>query len=160
MERPVGGVSAAVTMPLVGPVPVLLTVTVNWAPVCPCVKFPVCVLVIFRAGVGGGTTVTVSLPVDPVVLPAASASLRVQLPNVTVQVQPVPERFAMERPVGGVSAAVTVPLVGPVPVLLTVTVNWAPVWPRVKFPECVLVIFRAGVGGGTTVTVSLPFPVV
>ena len=48
-----------------------------------------------------------------------------QLPNVIVQVQPVPERFAIDKPVGGVSDAVTVPLVGPVPVLLTVTVKVA-----------------------------------
>ena len=33
--------------------------------VCPCVKFPVCVFVIFSAGVGGGMTVTMSLPVPP-----------------------------------------------------------------------------------------------
>ena len=79
-----------------------------------------------------------------------------QLPNVIVQVQPVPERFAIDKPVGGVSDAVTVPLVGPVPVLLTVTVKVAPVCPCVKFPVCVLVIFKAGVGGGMTVTVSLP----
>jgi len=82
----------------------------------------------------------------------------VQLAKVALQVQPVPERPVIARPMGGVSAAVTVPLVGPVPVLLTVTVNVAPVWPRVKFPECVLVIFRAGVAGGFTVTVSLPVP--
>jgi len=75
-----------------------------------------------------------------------------------VQVQPVPERPVSVRPVGSVSIAVTVPLVGLVPVLLTVTVKVAPVCPCVKFPEWVFVTFKAGVGGGLTVTLSLPVP--
>ena len=80
------------------------------------------------------------------------------MPKVTVQVHPVPERPVIVRPAGGVSVAVTVPLVGPVPVLLTVTVKVAPVCPCVKFPVCVFVIFRTGVGGGITVTMSVPVP--
>jgi len=43
---PDGTVSVTVTVPLVGPAPAsLLTVTKYVAPVCPCVKLPVCALV-------------------------------------------------------------------------------------------------------------------
>ena len=49
--RPVGTASVTVTVPLVGPAPaVLLTVTVYVAPLCPCVKFPVCALPMLNTG--------------------------------------------------------------------------------------------------------------
>ena len=53
-----------------------------------------------------------------------------QLSEVTVQVQPVPERAVTVRLEGGTSVAVTVlPSVAAVPALLTVMVNVAPVCP-------------------------------
>jgi hypothetical protein len=49
--KPEGGFSATVTVPLVGPpLAEFETVTVYVAPVCPCVKFPVCVLVMLNTG--------------------------------------------------------------------------------------------------------------
>src|ERR1700730_17881274 len=48
--NPVGTVSATVTVPLVTAVPEFFTVMVYVAPVCPCVKFPVCDLVIVKSG--------------------------------------------------------------------------------------------------------------
>ena len=50
--RPVGSVSTTVTRPLFGPVPTLLTVRVYWAPVCPWVKFPKCVLTMGSESLG------------------------------------------------------------------------------------------------------------
>ena len=48
--KPDGTVSVTVTVALVAPAPAaLLTVTV-YAPACPCVKFPVCILLIFSTG--------------------------------------------------------------------------------------------------------------
>jgi hypothetical protein len=43
--KPLGTVSVTVTGPTVGPAPLFVTVTV-YAPVCPCVKFPLCADVI------------------------------------------------------------------------------------------------------------------
>jgi len=40
-----------VTVPDVAPLPLLFTVIVYVAPVCPCVKFPVCDFVMLRSGV-------------------------------------------------------------------------------------------------------------
>ena len=48
--KPVGNVSVTVTVPLVEAVPELVTVIVYCAPVWPCVKFPLCDLVIVRSG--------------------------------------------------------------------------------------------------------------
>jgi hypothetical protein len=51
--RPGGAVSVTVTVPLVGPaVAAFDTVTLYVAPVCPRVKFPVCVLLMLSTGEG------------------------------------------------------------------------------------------------------------
>src|SRR5437899_11684318 len=55
--RLLGNVSVTVTVPLVGPVPELLAVMVYVAAVCPCVKFPVWVLLMVRSGVRAGLIV-------------------------------------------------------------------------------------------------------
>jgi hypothetical protein len=48
--NPLGTASVTVTVPLVGPAAAaLLTVTEYVAPFCPCVKLPVCVLVMLKA---------------------------------------------------------------------------------------------------------------
>ena len=46
----VGKLSVTVTAPLVGPLPLLVTVIVYTAPVCLCVKLPVWLLAIVRSG--------------------------------------------------------------------------------------------------------------
>ena len=57
---PAGTVSVTVTVPLVRPAPApLLTVTVYVAPVCPCVKLPLCVLVIPSTGATTGMLIIV-----------------------------------------------------------------------------------------------------
>ena len=61
--RPVGKVSDTDTCPVVAAVPALLTVMV-YVPVCPRVKFPVCVFVIVRSGKEGATVVVGSLAVS------------------------------------------------------------------------------------------------
>src|SRR6187551_2865777 len=49
---PAGSVSLTVTTPLVGPPPMLVTVSVYVAPTCPWRKLPVCVLVRARSEAG------------------------------------------------------------------------------------------------------------
>src|SRR5271166_6087054 len=67
--RPVGSVSATVTAAVVGPVPLLVTVIVYVAPVCPWVKLPVCDLVTVRSGnctiVVGSVAVSLDVLVSP-----------------------------------------------------------------------------------------------
>lgn len=78
-----------------------------------------------------------------------------------VQVQPVPliavgtGGFGM---LGKVSTTVTVPEVGPKPTLLTVIVHCAPVWPRLKVPECVLVMVGSGARTSIDAVAWLPEP--
>jgi drug/metabolite transporter superfamily protein YnfA len=58
--KPEGGFSATVTVPLVGPpVAEFETVTVYVAPVCPCVKFPVCDFVMESTAAAPPLTVVV-----------------------------------------------------------------------------------------------------
>jgi len=65
---PDGAVSVTVTTPLVEAAPAsLLTVTKYVAPVCPCVKLPVCILPTLRLG---HNTVVVALPCTELLLPA------------------------------------------------------------------------------------------
>jgi len=45
-----GRESARLTVPTVGPVPLLVTVIENCAPLCPCEKLPLCVLLTVRSG--------------------------------------------------------------------------------------------------------------
>jgi hypothetical protein len=62
--RPVGIVSVTVTVPFVGPALAPFdTVTVYVAPLCPCVKFPVCVFVIPNTGLEPAVAVNVGLTV-------------------------------------------------------------------------------------------------
>ena len=61
-----------------------------------------------------------------------------------VHVQFVPEIAVTVNPVGG-STNVTVPLVAPVPLLVTWIVYVAFCWPLLKFPCVVTVAVRAGV---------------
>lgn len=78
-----------------------------------------------------------------------------------VQIQPVPliavgtGGFGM---LGKVSTTVTVPEVGPKPTLLTVIVHCAPVWPRLKVPECVLVMVGSGARTSIDAVAWLPEP--
>src|SRR5215470_3261908 len=65
---PVGKVSVTVTAPLVGPVPTLLTLTAYVAPVCPCVKLPLCDFAIASFGVSAGLMVVGSLALSLLVL--------------------------------------------------------------------------------------------
>jgi hypothetical protein len=63
--NPLGTVSVTVTVPLVAPAPAaLLTVTEYVAPLCPCVKLPVCALVMLSTG-------TRAIVVESVALAAA-----------------------------------------------------------------------------------------
>src|SRR5438132_739504 len=66
--RPLGKVSVTVAVPLVGPVPELLAVMVYVAAICPCVKFPVWVLLMVRSGVRAGLIVVASLAESLLVL--------------------------------------------------------------------------------------------
>jgi hypothetical protein len=65
------------------------------------------------------STVTVTAGYDD---PDVSASERMHVKVPTVQLQPVPEIAVAIRPLGSVSVAVTVPLVGPGPEFETVSV--------------------------------------
>src|SRR5262249_16744022 len=139
--RAAGRVSVTVTVPLVESPPMLETVSVYAAPICPCVKEPVWVLVILKSGtavieVGSLAVlfaVLISPPTDTAAefltlegaLPAtvtvrviagkfelaAKTSLRVQVRDASVQFHPVPVKAVAVRPVGSVSVTVTVPLV-------------------------------------------------
>src|SRR2546427_10076361 len=60
------------------------------------------------------------------------------------QVQPVPLMAVAVKPVGSVSATVTVPLVEALPLLVTVMVYCAPVCPCLKLPTWVFVMVRSG----------------
>lgn len=66
--KPDGIVSVTLTVPVVAAVPLLVTVIVKVAPICPGVKLPVWDFVIVRLGVPVGVTVAVSVAV-PVVEP-------------------------------------------------------------------------------------------
>src|SRR5207245_352515 len=68
------------------------------------------------------------------------ASARVQVRVASVHDQPVPEIAVAVKPVGSVSATVTVPLVAPVPELVAVSVYVSPLSPWMKFPVCDLAI--------------------
>ena len=61
---PDGRVSVTFTVPLVDWLPTFFTVMVYWAPVCPCVKLPECVLVMVRSG-AEVTTLSVAEAVPP-----------------------------------------------------------------------------------------------
>jgi hypothetical protein len=58
--NPPGSVSLTITVAVVAPVPLFITVTV-YAPVCPCVKFPLCADATVR---DGGRIVVESMPVS------------------------------------------------------------------------------------------------
>src|SRR5258708_4759312 len=58
--NPVGRVSVTVTVPLVGPVPLLLAGVVEDWPICPWVKLTLWVLVMVRSGVNNGLEVVAS----------------------------------------------------------------------------------------------------
>jgi len=60
-----------------------------------------------------------------------------------VQVQPLPDIGVTVSPTGGCSTTVCVPTEGAA-AEFTVSVHWAPVWPRKKFPVCDLAIVRSG----------------
>src|SRR5258708_7454032 len=64
---PAGRASLIVTTPTVGPAPLLVTVIVYVAAVCPCVTFPEWVLVIVRSDMRTGVMVVTSLCVSLVV---------------------------------------------------------------------------------------------
>ena len=61
-----------------------------------------------------------------------------------MQFQPLPPIDVAVRPEGTLSIAVTGLLVGACPLLDTVMVYSAPVWPWAKFPSCVLAMARVG----------------
>jgi hypothetical protein len=169
--RPVGSVSVTVTVPVVGDVPVLLTVIV-YAPVAPMLKLPVWLLAIASVGVTtvvGSVAVGVAVSPPPLAVaelvtvagafaatltvrvigvPAAPAAMTVALVHVTVcpsalQVQPVPVAALNVRPVGSVSVTVIVPEVATLPVLLT-AIAYAPVAPVTNDPVCDFAIASTG----------------
>lgn len=88
----------------------------------------------------------------------ASTSLRVQLREARVQVQPVPLIAVAVSPLGNVSVTVTVPLVEPVPLFVTVKTNCAPVCACVKLPVCVLVIDRSAARTSRDADAVFPVP--
>jgi hypothetical protein len=51
---PVGNVSVTVTVPEVGPRPLLVTTMLYWNPVCPLVALPLWLFAMVRSGLGGG----------------------------------------------------------------------------------------------------------
>ena len=77
--KPVGNVSVTVTVPLVTALPLFVAVIVYVAPFCPCVKLPLCDLVMVRSGTLGGLMVVgseaESLPVLASPPPATVAVL-------------------------------------------------------------------------------------
>lgn len=88
-------------------------------------------------------------------MPLVRASLRVHCSGVSVQAHAVPVNPVAVRPDGNVSATVTVPDVGPVPLFVTVIVYVAPGWPATKLPACVLVMVRSGTLTASAVSVTL-----
>ena len=116
--NPVGSVSVTVTVPLVEALPLLVTVMVYCAPVCPCVKLPTWVFVMVRSGwrivvgslavllavfrsapfdsdtvtllvtVGGALLATLTVRVKVELLPTFRAVVRVQTSVAKVQLQP------------------------------------------------------------------------
>jgi hypothetical protein len=180
--RPVGSVSITETVPVVGDVPVLLTMIV-YAPVAPIVKLPVWLLAIARVGVttvvgsvavgefvaapplAAAEFVTVAgafaatLTVSVIGVPAAAAAMTVALVHVTVcpsalQVQPVPVAALNVRPVGSVSVTVMVPDVATFPVLLTAIV-YVPVAPVTKDPVCDFAIASVGLPASVVGSVAV-----
>jgi hypothetical protein len=75
-----------------------------------------------------------------------------------VQVQPVPLRLVAVRPEGTVSVTVTGPKLGASPMLLTVMVYWALLWPRVKFPVWDLLMARLAPAVGAVQVGNLKEP--
>jgi hypothetical protein len=61
-------------------------------------------------------------------------------------------------PLGALSVTETVPVTAPLPLLVTVTVYCAPVWPCIKLPVWVFVIVRSGCDVIVSVSVALLFP--
>ena len=101
--RPVGIVSVTVTVPFVGPAPAAFdTVTVYVAPLCPCVKFPVCVFVIPSTGLEPVPVLNV-----PVTVSNAAGMLNVQVAPTTTHKVGVPLHPLKDEPVGGVSVKTT-----------------------------------------------------
>src|SRR5437867_6908055 len=116
----VGSVSATVTVPLVEALPLLVTVMVYCAPVCPCVKLPTWVFVMVRSGwtivvgsssvlllvfssappdtdtdavlvtVGGALLATVTVRLMFAAVVFAAKLVRVQVSVAKVHVQPLP----------------------------------------------------------------------
>jgi len=91
--------------------------------------------------------------------PVAKASLRVQLNDARVQLQPDPTIPVAVKPAGNVSVTVTVPALEPAPAFETLSVYVPPDWPRTKAPECVFVRVRSGcgeAGAGRNVATAAP----
>ncbi len=186
--RPVGSVSATVTVPDVVTFPVLLTAIV-YVPVCPVANDPVCDLAIARAGLptsvvgsvavgvsaappplavaefvtdpGAPTTLTVSVS-GVAAAPAAMAVVLVQIAACAdpLHVQPVPAAALKVKPAGSASVTVIVPVVADVPVLLT-TIAYEPVVPIVKLPVWLLAMASFGkttVVGSVAVGVAVSPP--
>jgi len=82
----------------------------------------------------------------------------VQLTVATTHVQPVPVIAVVVRLAGNVSMTVTVPAVGPGPMLFAVNVYVAPVSPRPKLPVWLLVIVRSGARTLIEAVAVLPVP--
>src|SRR5208283_4031658 len=76
--------------------------------------------------------------------PAPKASERVQVNVPTEQVQPVPDMVVAVRPEGRASVRLTVPIVGPVPLFVTVMEYCAADCPWAKFPPCDFETVRSG----------------
>src|SRR5262249_9775459 len=92
-----------------------------------------------------GSTFTVRV-IGAKLAPAASDADCVQVNVASAQHHPLPLIAVAVRPAGRVSTTVTVPDVAPGPLFVTVIVYVAPVWPKRKFPECVLLICISDAG--------------
>jgi len=93
------------------------------------------------------TGTVIALPVPPAAIAVVEVQLRLLEPTAPVQVQPVPLGTALSvKPVGSVSVTVIVVEVAPLPVLLGVSVYWAPLWPIVHEPPLLFDFASARVG--------------
>ncbi len=169
-------------VPVVGEVPVLLTVIV-YAPVAPIVKLPMWLLEMPRVGVMtvvGSVAVgefaappplvvaefvteagalAATLTVSVIGFPAAPTAMTVVLVQVTdcpasLHVQPVPVAALNVKPAGSVSVTVTVPVVATFPVLLTAIV-YVPVAPVTNDPVCDFAIASVGLPASVVGSVAV-----
>src|SRR5579872_6815373 len=87
--NPAGTDSVTVTVPLVAAFPLLVTVTEYVAPVCPCVKFPLCDLLIASAGPATATLNACAAEASPEAVSVAVIAKLNGLPTLELGVPPI-----------------------------------------------------------------------